>query len=150
MQKLPSRENQSPIFAWFSMHKKICTLPSMVGSSGVEWDRGKWMHKAVGGSFLCGVAFIAIWQPLKANEQADRGVRAAVRATKRHASLSLSPRWKLQFGANGMPRITLRENISSRLKRERRGGRGRGAGGGSDYGLRSGLVRSSTLIWPSR
>ena len=108
------------------------------------------MHKAVGGSFLCGVAFIAIWQPLKANEQADRGVRAAVRATKRHASLSLSPRWKLQFGANGMPRITLRENIPRSLKRERRGGRGRGAGGGSDYGLRSGLFRSSTLIWPSR
>ena len=143
MQKLSSRENQSPIFAWFSMHKKICTLPSMAGSSGVEWDRGKWMHKAVGGSFLCGVAFIAIWQPLKANEQADRGVRAAVRATKRHASLS--PMEVAVWGERDAAHNSSGKH--SEEPKEREGGRG---AGGSDYGLRSGLVRSSTLIWPSR
>ena len=110
------------------------------------------MHKAVGGSFLCGVAFIAIWQPLKANEQADRGVRASVRATKRHASLS--PMEVAVWGERDAAHNSSGKHSEEPKERERRGGRGRGrgrgAGGGSDYGLRSGLVRSSTLIWPSR
>ena len=70
--------------------------------------------------------------------------RPADRPTGRPADRHTSHGWKLQFGASGMPSITLRENIPGKEGEREEKGR-RGAAAAITAYLRSGLGRSSTL-----